>query len=105
QHCGATLTAPGLAEAYRQVSALGPALQAQAERPAPRIVQQRLAAQSAGLERQRERAAAMQAEADARSGRHSDPGARALDLTALRRLPRWAAWLLGAVLVLLWWWF
>jgi hypothetical protein len=107
-HCGATLTAPGLAEAHRQVSALGPALQAHAERPAPQIVQQRLAAQSAGLDRQRERAAAMQAEADARSGRHLEPVEHGLDssaLGALRRLPRWAAWLLGALLVLLWWWF
>jgi hypothetical protein len=108
QHCGATLTAPGLAEAHRQVSALGPALQAHAEHPAPQVVQQRLAAQSAGLERQRERAAAMQAEADAHNGRGFDlgaPGESALDLAALRRLPRWTAWLLGALLVLLWWWF
>lgn len=104
-HCGATLTAPGLAEAHRQVGALGPALQAHAERPAPRVVQQRLAAQSAGLDRQRERAAAMQAEADARSGRHLEPVEHGLDMGALRSLPRWAAWLLGALLVLLWWWF
>ena len=36
------------------------------------------------------------------------PVARGLDLDALgtlRSLPRWAAWLLGALLVLLWWWF
>jgi len=103
--CGATLTAPDLAEAHRRVSALGPALQAHAAKPAPEIVRQRLAAQSAGLERQRERATAMQAEADARSGRHTDPGAPRLDIAALRSLPRWAAWVLGAALVLLWWWF
>lgn len=106
QHCGATLTAPDLAEAHRQVSALGPALRSHAARPAPQIVQQRLAAQSAGLDRQRERAAAMQAEADARSGRlRLEAEEPAVDLGALRRLPRWAAWLLGAALVLLWWWF
>jgi hypothetical protein len=68
-------------------------------------VQQRLAAQSAGLDRQRERAAAMQAEADARSGHHLEPVEHGLDMGALRSLPRWAAWLLGALLVLLWWWF
>jgi len=104
-HCGATLTAPGLAEAHRRVSALGPALQAHAAKPAPRIVQQRLAAQAAGLERQRERAAAMQAEADARSGRPFEPAVPDLDADALQRLPRWAVWLLGALLALLWWWF
>lgn len=104
-HCGATLTAPGLAEAHRQVSTLGPALQAHAVKPAPEIVRQRLAGQSDGLDRQRERAAAMQAEADARRGRHFDRGDPLLDLAALRRLPRWTAWLLGAVLVLMWWWF
>jgi len=103
-HCGATLTAPGLAEAHRQVGALGPALRSHAERPPPHIVQQRLAAQSAGLDRQRERAAAMQAEADARSGRHFEPPAPDFDLDVLHRLPRWAAWLLGALLALLAWW-
>ncbi len=68
RQCGATLTAPDLAEAHRQVSALGPALADHARRPSPEVVRQRLQAQSGGLERQRERAAAMQAEADARSG-------------------------------------
>jgi hypothetical protein len=103
-HCGATLTAPDLAEAHRQVGALGPALRAHAERPPPHVVQQRLAAQSAGLDRQRERAAAMQAEADARRGRHLETERPGLDLGTLHGWPRWAAWLLGAVLVLLWWW-
>jgi hypothetical protein len=63
--CNATLAAPALAEAHRAVSALGPALAAHAERPAPHVVQQRLAAQQPALDRQRERAAQMQAEADA----------------------------------------
>ncbi len=67
-HCGATLTATGLAEAHRAVSALGPALHEHARKPAPHVVQQRLAAQQPGLDRARERAAAMQAEADAASG-------------------------------------
>jgi len=67
--CGATLTAPGLAEAHRQVSALGPALAAHAQRPAPHVVRERLARQQPAMDRQRERAAEMQGEADARSGR------------------------------------
>ncbi len=67
--CGATLTAPGLAEAHRQVSALGPALAAHARRPAAQVVRERLARQQPALDRQRERAAEMQGEADARSGR------------------------------------
>lgn len=67
--CGATLTAPGLAEAYRQVSALGPALHAHAEKPAPQVVAERLARQQPALQRQRERARAMQAESDLASGR------------------------------------
>jgi hypothetical protein len=67
--CGATLTAPGLAEAHRQVSALGPALAAHARKPAAHVVQERLARQQPGLERQRSRAREMQAEADQAAGR------------------------------------
>lgn len=111
--CEATLTAPGLAEAHRAVAALEPALRAHAERPAPEVVRRRLQAQSTGLERQRQRAAEMQAEADARSGRALPPERDPVEITqwlALLRdatgaLPRWAAWLAGAALVLLlWWW-
>lgn len=67
--CRATVTAAGLAEAHRLVAALGPALQAHAERPAPHVVRQRLAAQDGGLQRQRDRTRALQGEADARMGR------------------------------------
>lgn len=66
--CGATLTAAGLAEAQQQLQTLAPALQAHAERPAAHVVQARLAAQQPALDRQRARAAQMQAEADARGG-------------------------------------
>jgi Zn-finger nucleic acid-binding protein len=66
--CQATVTAPRLAEAHALVSALGPGLREHARRPAPHIVQQRLAAQSGGLKRQRAWAKDMQAEADARAG-------------------------------------
>jgi hypothetical protein len=122
--CGATLTAPDLAEAHRQVSALGPALAAHAQRPAPHVVEQRLKAQSAGLERQRARAAEMQAEADARNGAHElkpfgrdrlggrrlDPAERLLerwlrDRYAELGLPDWVpAALLAGLLLLAWWW-
>ncbi|MBX3636925.1 MAG: hypothetical protein KF683_16255 [Rubrivivax sp.] len=112
-HCEATLTAPGLAEAQRAVAALAPALHAHAERPSPEVVRRRLEAQSPGLKRQRERAAAMQAEADARMGHvlppEPDPVEIVQWLAMLREaagaLPGWAAWLAGAALVLLlWWW-
>ncbi len=95
--CQATVTTPGLAEAHRLVSALGPALAAHAHKPAPHVVQQRLAAQEGGLQRQRERARAMQAEADAASGRkrHEAPdladtfSALEWAVTLLRALRRW----------------
>lgn len=112
-HCEATLVAPGLAEAHRAVAALEPALRAHAERPAPEVVRRRLQAQSQGLERQRERAAAMQAEADARMGHalppERDPVEIAHWLALLREtaatLPGWAAWPAGGALaLLLWWW-
>ena len=41
--CGATLATPRLAEAHRQVSALGPALRERAARPAAHVVKRRLA--------------------------------------------------------------
>jgi hypothetical protein len=66
--CGATLATPRLADAHRQVSALGPALRAHAERPVAHVVKRRLAEQSSDLERRREWAAQMQADADARRG-------------------------------------
>lgn len=96
--CGATLTAPGLAEAHRAVSALAPALQAHAEKPAPHVVRERLQAHEPALQRQRERARQMQQEADQRAGRvapewpeegldWAEPAARGL-LAALRGLLR-----------------
>ncbi len=99
--CGATLTATGLADAHRQVAALGPALRAHAEKPSPQVVHQRLQAHAPALQRQRERAAEMQAEADQRSGRVA-PG---WDGDADRgiELPPWAwAVLVAAALVLGW---
>lgn len=128
--CGATLTTAGLAEAYETVKTLAGALQAHAERPSPAIVRQRLQAHDAGLQRQRERAAEWQAEADAASGRvgwpygtdgrsgRPGPGGLLtrqdpLELEALldagldraRHLPWWA-WFagLGAAVLLAWWW-
>ncbi|MEO8278060.1 MAG: zinc ribbon domain-containing protein [Ideonella sp.] len=68
-HCGATLVTAGLAEAHRQVAELEPALRAHARKPAPEVIKRRLEAQDAGLQRQREWAADMQAQADAQSGR------------------------------------
>lgn len=113
QQCGATLTAPNLVEAHQRVSALSPALQAHADKPAPEMVRRRLEAQSAGLKRQREEAARMQAEADGQMGhvaggaRHSEKADLLADtlLDLLRRtgVPLWAWSLAG--LLLAWWWF
>jgi hypothetical protein len=88
--CGATLTAPGLAEAHRRVGELGPALAAHAARPATHVVKARLAQQQPALDRQRSRAAEMQAEADERLGR--TPAARREVDDAL------ASWLMDAAL-------
>jgi predicted RNA-binding Zn-ribbon protein involved in translation (DUF1610 family) len=91
--CEATVTTPGLAEAHRLVSALGPQLRAHAERPAPHVVQQRLAAQQVGLQKQRERAAELQAEADTAMGRRAPDIGTATDafslLSALADALRW----------------
>lgn len=103
--CSATLTATGLAEAHRAVSALGPALSEHARKPAPRVVQQRLAAQQPGLDRARERAAALQAEADAASGRGRWP--HEPDEHPLGQLPIQVQRALAvvALLLMLWLWF
>jgi hypothetical protein len=101
--CQATLTAPGLAEAHRSLSALGPALRAHAQRPAPHVVAQRLAAQQPALERQRERAAQMQAEADAALGR-AEPAPSWSPPPWLDRQPPWLKAGLGAAGLLLGWW-
>jgi hypothetical protein len=107
--CQATLTAPGLAQAHREVSALAPALQAHATRPAPHVVQQRLAAQQPALDRQRERARALQAEADQQMGREApaerDPQALLGALgQPFTEWPHWAQGVAvaGAVLLGLW---
>ena len=88
--CGATLTAPGLAEAHRRVNELGPALAAHAAQPAAHVVKARLAQHQPALDRQRSRAAEMQHEADERLGR-SAPSRREVD-DAL------ASWLVDAAL-------
>jgi Zn-finger nucleic acid-binding protein len=103
QTCGATLTAPDLAEAHRRICEIAPALLAHAARPSPEIVRRRLAEQSGGLERQRERAAQMQAEAEARMRgtiiRTPDPIGGAA--------PTWPWWVVAVAggVALLWrWW-
>ena len=66
--CQATLAVSRLADAHAAVAPLRDALQAHRERPAPHVVQARLAAQSGDLPRRRAWAQQMQAEADAQSG-------------------------------------
>jgi Zn-finger nucleic acid-binding protein len=101
-HCGATLAAPGLAQAHAQLGALAPALAAHAVKPAPHVVQRRLAAHDAALQRQRDNAAQMQAEADAASGRTRAAWPGDGDLGS-RALPTWV-WVGGIALALWWWW-
>ena len=97
--CGATLAAAGLAEAHQRVQELGPALRAHADKPSPEIVARRLQSQDAGLQRQRERAKEMQAEADARMGRQ-DPAE-----WGIAQVPRgrWIAWGLFLLALLAGW--
>jgi hypothetical protein len=98
--CSATMTAPDLAAAHAAVAALEPALRAHAEKPAPEIVRQRLQAQSGGLQRQRERAAQMQAEADARlRGTLTPPGDKGWP--PVPGSPGWLLRLVAAVATLL----
>lgn len=103
--CGATLALPGLAEAHRHVSTLGPALKAHALKPAPHVVKQRLDAQQAGLDRQRAWANDMQAEADQRMGRGApdEPPFGLKDSVWLKDRP-WLGAGVAAALMLLWWW-
>ncbi|MDH5538515.1 MAG: hypothetical protein OEY03_03830, partial [Rhizobacter sp.] len=69
--CGATLAITRLAQAHEKVAALGPALRAHAQRPAPEVVKRRMAALDTDLPRRREWAAAM--EAEARKARGAEP--------------------------------
>ena len=97
--CGATLATPRLAEAHRQVAALGPALREHAANPAAHVVKRRLEEQAADLERRRAWAAEMQAEADARIGAvvpHAD--------SQLQWPPSPARTAALALIVLLGWW-
>jgi hypothetical protein len=66
--CQACSTSPG-SPTRSTPKALGPALRAHAERPAAQVVQRRLDRLPADLERRRNWAAGMQADADARAGR------------------------------------
>ena len=70
--CGATLAVSRLADAHRQVQALGPLLQAHAEKPAPHTVARRMAALSADLPRQREWILRMRADTAGRHGGDED---------------------------------
>ena len=63
RQCGATLAVASLADAYAGVQALAPALRAHAERPAPHLVQRRLAALQADVPRRRRWIADMERDA------------------------------------------
>jgi Zn-finger nucleic acid-binding protein len=97
--CGSTLAAAGLAEAQQRVQALGPALRAHASKPVPAVVARRLETQNGNLQRQRDWAAEMQADADATMGRRSPTE------WGWGQVPagRWRFWLMVVGGLLLWW--
>lgn len=101
RQCGATLAISRLAEAHARVQVLGAALAEHARKPAAHVVEQRLAALEGGLERQREWARQMEAEAQAaRSGRSSaddnhyrlEASPRQIVFAALAALLVWWLW-------------
>lgn len=100
--CGATLVAAGLAEAHRRIAELGPALRAHAERPAPEVVRRRLAAHDGSLQRQREWAAEMQAEADAQAGELGQSGWGGAEIPWRRPL-LWVGLAFAALALWRWW--
>ncbi len=100
--CNATLVAADLAEAHRRIVELGPALRAHAQKPAPDIVRRRLDAQAEGLQRQREWAAEMQAQADASAGRFDNQAWKISDIPLGRRFG-WLALVLALLALWRWW--
>lgn len=71
--CGSTLAVGRLAEVHAELARLGPALRAHAQRPAPHVRRQRMAAQEAALARERALVAQWRAENDAQMGHHEPP--------------------------------
>ena len=96
--CGAILAVSRLAEAHERVAALGPALRAHVEKPAPDVVKRRLEALEGDLPRRREWAAQMQAEANEVHRGVSDAQTPPFDL----RLTPLRALLIAAALLLAW---
>jgi Zn-finger nucleic acid-binding protein len=101
--CGATLAVSRLAQAHAQVEALGPALRAHAQRPAPAVVRRRLEALDADIPRRREWATRM--EAEARQARGADPDEHdGWSLLELRTNPLRAVLLALAIWFVWWFW-
>jgi Zn-finger nucleic acid-binding protein/predicted nucleic acid-binding Zn ribbon protein len=101
--CGATLAVSRLAEAHASVEALGPALRAHAEKPAPAVVKRRLDALAADIPRRREWAAKMEAEAaQARGAGDIGDEADWRSLLELKTNPLRAV-LLALVIWFVWW--
>ena len=99
--CGATLAISRLAEAVARVNVLGPALRAQALKPAPEVVRRRLAELDANLPRQREWVRSM--EADARGEWGTDGDRSAWRAVFGRETNPWRAVLLALAICLTWW--
>lgn len=95
--CGAILAISRLAQAHQSIAALGPALQAHANKPAPEVVKRRLAALDTDLPRRREWAEKMQAEAAEVQGHDSDGSSLFDEMTPLRAV------LIALALCIVWW--
>ena len=96
--CGAILAISRLSEAHASVAALGPALRAHAQKPAPEVVRRRLEALEGDLPRRREWAAKMQAETAQAYGNERDFAS----LFSLKTNPLRAV-LIALVLWFVWW--
>jgi predicted nucleic acid-binding Zn ribbon protein len=95
--CGAILAISRLAQAHQSIAALGPALLAHANKPAPEVVKRRLAALDTDLPRRREWAEKMQAEAAEVQGHDSDGSSLFDEMTPLRAV------LIALALCIVWW--
>ncbi len=96
--CGAILAISRLSDAHASVAALGPALRAHAQKPAPDVVKRRLEALEGDLPRRREWAAKMQAEADqAYGGERETASLFSAGTNPLRAV------LIGLVIWFIWW--
>jgi hypothetical protein len=101
--CGATLAVSKLAQVHDTVAALGPALRAHAQRPAPEVIKRRMAALDGDLPRRRAWAAEMQADAERQAGARRGWPLWGADADIFETNPLRAV-LIALVIWFVWWW-